>query len=108
MDEWLSFQISSLVEIAEELNTAIAFPFTADDVQTIYTLKFGDDEAGDGLWFRLKDGRMFNGLGQPDKSPRSCFEQPYDASETGYVAAVVLDALQSGRDGQKTLLIQNA
>jgi hypothetical protein len=69
MDQWLSFQISRLFEEAEEFNTAIEFPFTADDVQAIYTLKFGDDESGDGLWFRLRDGRMFNGLGQPDKAP---------------------------------------
>jgi hypothetical protein len=72
MDEWLSFQISCLAEDAGESKTPITFPFAADDVETIYTLKFGDDgddEAGDGLWFRLKDGRMFNGLGKPDKTP---------------------------------------
>src|SRR5262245_58134979 len=39
------------------------FPFRAEDVVAIYTRQ---REAGDGLWFRLADGRVFSAAGEPD------------------------------------------
>ena len=39
------------------------FPFEAGDVAATYTDK---RETGDGLWFALRDGRVFRGDGEPD------------------------------------------
>ena len=38
------------------------FSFAAGDVAVLYTTR--QDEPG--LWFRLKDGRIFSGTGEPD------------------------------------------
>jgi hypothetical protein len=99
MEEWLSFVISSLVEEAGEIGTPISFPFTADAVAAVYTLRFHEEENdgmnGDGLWFRLTDGRMFDGLGQPDRAPLSAFEDPFPPEKTASVAALVMGRLQS-------------
>jgi hypothetical protein len=46
------------------------FSFNAQDVEGIYTQKLG---VGDGLWFRLKDGRVFDSRGQPSDSDPACY-----------------------------------
>jgi len=38
------------------------FPFQPTDVEGIHTHK---TDEGDGVWFRLKDGRVFTKYGQP-------------------------------------------
>ncbi|HUQ94171.1 MAG TPA: hypothetical protein VM120_20990 [Bryobacteraceae bacterium] len=46
------------------------FPFLPDDVEGIYTQKTGE---GFGVWFRLKDGRIFDSRGQPSEPDPACY-----------------------------------
>jgi len=41
------------------------FPFQPEDVRVIYFRKY---DAGDGVWFRLYDSRVFDACGQPAES----------------------------------------
>jgi len=38
---------------------------------------------------------MFDGMGQPDNAPLSAFDNPFPQAETAYVAALVMDRLQT-------------
>jgi hypothetical protein len=49
------------------------FGFTCNDVENVYVHKQG---AGEGMWFRLKDGRVFDAQARPDE-PDAAF---YDAT----------------------------
>lgn len=57
-------QKASDTAIASGLSRPL-FPFEAADVETVYTHKH---EAGQGLWFGLIDGRVFNSYGEQDSS----------------------------------------
>jgi len=45
------------------------FPFTAVEVTAIHTAQHG----AAGIWFRLEDGRVFNGSGEPDISDPAAY-----------------------------------
>jgi hypothetical protein len=53
------------------------FPFTAADVETVYTHKTG---VGKGLWFGLIDGRVFNDDGEPDSNDPDLYERANDGT----------------------------
>lgn len=47
------------------------FPFEASDVVATYTYKKNE---GDGLWFALSDGRVFNRNGEPDTKDLGAYD----------------------------------
>jgi len=51
-----------LIDDELALDRNAVFPFQPTDVEGIHTHKTDD---GDGVWFRLKDGRVFTKYGQP-------------------------------------------
>lgn len=71
----------AVIELAEEglikvdknadINTAKTFGFSANDVEGIHTHKIG---VGDGVWYRLKDGRVFNNYGEPSEEDPSLYD----------------------------------
>jgi hypothetical protein len=55
------------------------FAFRPQDVEGIFTHKIG---VGDGIWFCLKDGRIFDARGQVSEADRSCYGEAVRAAET--------------------------
>lgn len=47
------------------------YGFHCNQVETVHFHKHG---AGEGCWFRLKDGRVFDWLGKPDEPDRAYYE----------------------------------
>ena len=47
------------------------YGFRAEDVAEIHFRKHG---IGRGFWYRLNDGRVFDGHGNPSEPDRSCYE----------------------------------
>ena len=48
------------------------FGFLPQDVEGIHTHKEGE---GEGLWFRLKDGRVFSKYGQPSSADHALYDK---------------------------------
>jgi len=48
------------------------FGFTPQDVEGIYTYK---DVEGKGVWFRLKDGRVFDKYGKPSSADHTLYDK---------------------------------
>jgi hypothetical protein len=57
--------VEKLMRTAGRISGTDAFPFNADEVNGIHTFKHGE---GYGVWFHLKDGRVFNSAGQPSET----------------------------------------
>lgn len=51
------------------------FPFEASEVAAIYTRK---KDTGDGLWFGLMDGRVFDSAGDAASNNPALYEQDHD------------------------------
>lgn len=49
----------------------IVFGFTPDQIEGVHTHKIG---VGDGVWFRLKDGRVITGSGEEDDSDPALYD----------------------------------
>ena len=47
------------------------FPFQPEDV---YALHFRKQDAGDGVWFRLYDSRVFDACGKPSESDPALYD----------------------------------
>ena len=47
------------------------FPFRAEDV---YAVHFRKQDAGDGVWFRLYDSRVFDACGRPADSDPALYD----------------------------------
>ncbi len=54
-------ELGSRREADPDLKLPDIFPFTPDQVAAMYLYQDGEE----GVWFRLKDGRMFDMHGQP-------------------------------------------
>jgi hypothetical protein len=54
-----------------EYDTATFFGFSPEDVDGIHTHKIG---VGDGVWYRLKDGRVFNAYGEECEPNSSIYD----------------------------------
>ena len=48
------------------------FGFSPHDVEGIHTHK---DDEGKGVWFRLKDGRVFNKQGKPSSADHAIYDK---------------------------------
>jgi len=48
------------------------FGFLPQDVEGIHTRKEGE---GEGVWFRLKDGRVFNKFGKPSSPNHALYDK---------------------------------
>jgi len=97
MQQWLRFTLDMARERADEEGRTIEFSFTADQVQRLYTLKNHPAEFGDGLWFQVKNGRIFNCTGQQDKARKACFSRAIEGQEAQDIAAFVITELTAGR-----------
>jgi hypothetical protein len=53
------------------------FPFEASEVKAIYAHK---RDAGDGLWFALIDGRIFNSHGDQESGDPGLYEKGNDGT----------------------------
>jgi len=49
------------------------FGFLPQDVEGIHTHKAGE---GEGLWFRLRDGRVFSKYGKPAAADHALYDKP--------------------------------
>lgn len=47
------------------------FPFQPEDVYAVHFHKY---DAGDGVWFRLYDSRVFDACGQPSESDPALYD----------------------------------
>ena len=103
MEPWISFAIERAREEADECGKNITFSFGAQDVERVYTLKCHPDESGDGLWFQLKGGKIFNCLGERETVRKSCFERPIEGEQARTLAAVAIQQL----DGFKSQFSQD-
>ena len=56
---------------AEEEGEIIDLPFSPADVECIHTHKTGH---GDGIYFRLNDGRVFNSYGDECETDRTFYD----------------------------------
>jgi hypothetical protein len=55
----------------EPVNIKQFFGFAPQDVEGIHTHK---TDEGDGVWFRLKDGRVFNRFGKPAAADTALYD----------------------------------
>jgi hypothetical protein len=66
------------------------FPFTASEVVRVYTRISHPAHDGDGLWFQIKGGKIFNCLGQRERKRKSCFSEPIEGDEARDLAAFAI------------------
>lgn len=59
------------------------FPFGPDDVAEVHTHK---DGIGDGVWFRLADGRVFNASRRGAGSAMEALPLPFRSCRNGIVS----------------------
>jgi len=76
LQQMVNFSIERAWEHAGEHGSIINIPFESNQIKKIYTLKYHTDEAGDGLWFELKNGAVYNLLGLKENISKSCYEDP--------------------------------
>lgn len=58
-------------EPGEDADPSAYFPFSPADVAAIHTCKRG---TGNGLWFRLRDGRVFDKVGLPAENDPALYD----------------------------------
>ena len=92
-EEWLSFAIGSAAEDADEHGITISFPFTASEVVRVYTFVSHPAYDGDGLWFQIKGGKIFNCLGQREAKRKSCFSGVIEGDDARDLAAYAIAKL---------------
>ena len=91
--ERISMILGFAMEDADERGKTIAFPFTAHQVVRVYCFKEHPDFYGDGLWFQLADGAIFNCLGEREKVRKSCFKGAVEGQEARAIATMVIAKL---------------
>jgi len=92
-EECLNFSIASAVETADRMQVAIAYPFELADVERVYTLAYYDGGGGDGIWFRLRNGAVFDIMGNRVSRRKGSFERPVRGFDALSTAAYVMDRL---------------
>jgi hypothetical protein len=96
--EWLSGIVSFAAEDADERQHKILYPFDLNDVDCIYTLAFfNDGTGGDGIWFRLKNGTIYDIMGNRLSRRKGSFEQPVKGFAAIRIAEYVMSRLH-GRE----------
>jgi hypothetical protein len=89
-EDWLGCAIGFAAEEADERGIAISFPFTASEVVRVYTRISHPAHDGDGLWFQIKGGKIFNCLGQRERKRKSSFSEPIEGDEARDLAAFAI------------------
>jgi len=89
-EEFISFALDRAREDADERGKTIEFLFTAEQVARVYTRKTHRDHDGDGLWFQIKTGPIFNCLGERERVRKSCFSGAIEGDAARDIAAYVI------------------
>jgi hypothetical protein len=92
-EQFISFTLDLAREDADERGKTIEFLFTATQVARVYTRKTHPAHDGDGLWFQIKTGPIFNCLGERERVRKSCFSGAIEGDEARDIAAYVIAKL---------------
>lgn len=92
-EEWLNFTIAAAADTADEMQWVIAYPFALADVERVYTLAYYDGGGGDGVWFRLRNGALYDIMGHRVRRRKASFERPVRGFDALAIAAYVMDRL---------------